>query len=129
MVLIPVPKPPKSAMNPDRPVSKLLRNQMEHLQRAEFRLPMKQQTNIYINAIKTEREAADYIRRVTQAIHDAHGVEPQSAAPGPVAVIPRRKSRGRDIAAVAEKRPVRTRKTARPAKSKTKRKTSTKRSR
>jgi len=129
MVLIPVPKPPKSAMNPDRPVSKLLRNQMEHLQRAEFRLPMKQQTNIYINAIKTEREAADYIRRVTQAIHDAHGVEPQSAAPGQVAVTPRRKSRGRDIAAVAEKRPVRTRKTARPAKSKTKRKTSTKRSR
>ena len=82
MVLIPVPKPPKSAMDRNRPVSKLLQNQMEHLQWAEFRLPIKQQTNIYINAIKTEGEAADYIRRVTQAIHDAHGVEPTGAAPG-----------------------------------------------
>jgi hypothetical protein len=105
MALIPVPKPPQKALNPDRPVSKLLRNQLEHLQRAEFRLPIKQQTNIYINAIKTEGEAADYIRRVTQAIHDAHGVEPAGAAPGPVAVKPKRKTKGRDIAAVAEERP------------------------
>ena len=127
MVLIPVPKPPKSAMNPDRPVSKLLRNQMEHLQRAEFRLPIKQQTNIYINAIKTEGEAADYIQRVTQAIHDAHEVEPTGAAPGPVAVTPRRKSKGREIAAVADERPTRKRKLARKSKSKGKKKSATKR--
>ena len=127
MVLIPVPKPPKSAMNPDRPVSKLLKNQIEHLQRAEFRLPLKEQTNIYINAIKTEGEAADYIRRVTQAIHGAHGVEPKGAAPGPVAVVSKRKSRGRDIAAVAEQRPPRKRKTATSSKAKTKGKTSTRR--
>ena len=127
MVLIPVPKPPKSAINPDRPVSKLLRNQMEHLQKAEFRLPVKQQTNTYINAIKTEGEAADYIRRVTQAIHGAHGVEPKGVAPGPVAVTPRRKSRGRDIAALAEERPTRKRKTARTSKAKAKKKTRTKR--
>jgi hypothetical protein len=122
MVLIPVPKPPKSAMDRNRPVSKLLRNQLEHLQRAEFRLPIKQQTNIYINAIKTEGEAADYIRRVTQAIHDAHGVEPAGATAGPVAVTPRRKSKGRDIAAVAETRPARKRKPARASKTKTKKK-------
>lgn len=127
MVLIPVPKPPKSAMNRNRPVSNLLRNQMEHLQRAEFRLPIKQQTNIYINAIKTEGEAADYIRRVTQAIHDAHGVEASGAAPGPVAVTPRRKSKGRDIAAVAEERSTRKRNPARRAKSQTKKKSGPKR--
>jgi hypothetical protein len=127
MVLIPVPKPPKSAMNPDRPVSKLLRNQVEHLQRAEFRLPLKQQTNIYINAIKTEGEAADYIRRVTEAIHGAHGVEPKGAAPGPAAVTHQRKSRGRDIAAVAEVRPSRKAKTARASTAKAKKKIRTKR--
>jgi hypothetical protein len=129
MVLIPVPKPPKSAMNPNRPVSKLLRNQMEHLQRAEFRLPLKQQTNIYINAIKTEGEAADYVRRVTQAIHSAHGIEPKGAAAGPSAVTPKRSPTGRDIAAVAEVRPTRKRKTMRTSKAKTKRKTRTKRNR
>jgi hypothetical protein len=103
MVLIPVPKPPKSAMNPDRPVSTLLQNQMLYLQEAEFRLPVKMQTNIYINSIKTEGEAANYIRRVTEALHKAHRVEPSGHA-ARMAVVPRRKSvRGPDIAAVAEK--------------------------
>jgi hypothetical protein len=71
MVLIRVPKTPASAMNPNRPISKLLRNQIEHLQEAEFRLPADKQTNIYINAIKTEGEAAEYIRQVTERIHSA----------------------------------------------------------
>lgn len=103
MVLIPVPKPPKSAMNPDRPVSTLLKSQIEYLQEAEFRLPVKRQTNIYINNIKTEGEAADYIRRVTQALHKAHGVEPSGHA-AQMKIVPKRKAvRGPDIAAVAEK--------------------------
>jgi len=41
-------------MNPDRPVSSLLKTQIVHLQEAEFRLPVNRQTNIYINRIKTE---------------------------------------------------------------------------
>jgi hypothetical protein len=103
MVLIPVPKPPKSAMNPDRPVSTLLQNQMLYLQEAEFRLPVKMQTNIYINSIKTEGEAADYIRRVTEALHKAHGVGPAGHG-AQTALVPKRKSvRGPDIAVVGEK--------------------------
>jgi hypothetical protein len=47
---------------------------MQHLQDAELKLPLDQQTNIYVNAIKTEGEAAEYIRRVTEAIHQAHDV-------------------------------------------------------
>jgi len=39
MTLIHVPSPSQSAMNPDRPVSSLLKIQMEHLQQAEKRLP------------------------------------------------------------------------------------------
>ena len=69
MTIIRVPKTPASAMNPDRPVSSLLKNQIEHLQTAEFRLPARQQTNIYINKIKTERQAAEYIRQVTARLH------------------------------------------------------------
>ncbi|MBZ5599472.1 MAG: hypothetical protein LAN83_14260 [Acidobacteriia bacterium] len=72
MTLITVPGPPKSAFNKDRPVSSLLRSHLEHLQRAEFRLPGDMQTNIYINAIKTEGEAADYIKLVTERLHAAH---------------------------------------------------------
>jgi hypothetical protein len=103
MVLIPVPKPPKSAMRPDRPVNTLLRNQIQHLQEAEFRLPVKLQTNVYINAIKTEGEAAEYIQRVTQALHKAHGVEPRGHAAAGIAAVPKRRPvRGPDIAAAAE---------------------------
>src|SRR6266496_3644006 len=105
MAKIFVPRPPKSAMGKDRPVSTLLKNQILHLQEAEFRLPAKMQTNVYVNAIRTEGEAADYIQRVTQALHAAHGVEPQGHAPT-IAVAPRRRLvRGPDIAAVAEEEP------------------------
>jgi hypothetical protein len=69
MVVIRVPKTPASASNPDRPISSLLRNQIEHLQEAEFRLPVRDQTNIYVNKIKTEGEAAEYIRQVTAKLH------------------------------------------------------------
>lgn len=105
MAKIFVPKPPLSAMGTDRPVSTLLRNQILHLQEAEFRLPLAMQTNIYVNAIKTEGEAADYIQKVTKALHSAHGIEPHGHAPK-VAVVPRKRPvRGPDLAAVAEKRP------------------------
>jgi hypothetical protein len=82
MATIKVPKPPKSAFNKKRPVSSLLRAHLEHLQRAEFRLPSEMQTNIYINAIKTEGEAADYIGQVTARLHAAHAGEKSPKAKG-----------------------------------------------
>ena len=81
MTIIKVPKPPQSAIDKDRPVSSLLRTQLEHIQEAEFRLPAQQQTNIYINAIKTEGAAAEYIRQVTAAVHEAHGQRVARAKP------------------------------------------------
>jgi hypothetical protein len=72
MTLIRVPRPPKTAWNPDRPVSSLLQTQIEHLHHAEKRLPLRYRSNIYINAIKTERQAARYVRNVTDAIHKGH---------------------------------------------------------
>lgn len=72
MTILRVPVPAKNSFNPDRPVSGLLEAQILHLQNAEKRLPLDLRSNIYINAIKTEGEAAEYVRQVTAAIHEAH---------------------------------------------------------
>ena len=72
MAVIPVPKPSQKSINPNRPVNCLLRAQVEHLQHAERRLPLRYRSSVYIHAIRTEGEAARYIREVTEAIHQAH---------------------------------------------------------
>jgi hypothetical protein len=72
MTAIAVPKPSPKAINLDRPVNALLLAQVEHLQHAERRLPLKYRSEIYTHAIRTEGEAARYIRAVTEAIHKAH---------------------------------------------------------
>lgn len=96
MTKIALPIPPQSAMNKDRPVSGLLKAQILHLHEAERRLPPQHRTDIYINAIKTEGEAAEYIRAVTEAIRDAHQAAAEKRA--------RRVKRptGIDIAAAAD---------------------------
>jgi hypothetical protein len=59
-------------MNPNRPANALLLAQVLHLQHAERQLPLRYRSDIYAHAIKTEGEAANYIREVTEAIHQAH---------------------------------------------------------
>jgi hypothetical protein len=109
---IPVPRPqPKKVWNPDRPVSSLLQTQMRHLHDAERNLPLRYRSELYINAIQTEGEAAAYIRHVTEAIHQAHD---DAAA---LRAIPRRK-RGIAIAAAAERPSRKPRKKATAKKSK-----------
>jgi hypothetical protein len=72
MEVIHVPRPSKTAMNPDRPANALLLAQVSHFQHAERQLPLRYRSDIYIHAIRTEGEAASYIREVTEAIHQAH---------------------------------------------------------
>jgi hypothetical protein len=72
MTMIHVPRPPKNSLNLNRPVSSLVLAQVEHMRTAEKRLPLRYRTEIYVNAIKTEGEAARYISEVTAAIHRAH---------------------------------------------------------
>src|SRR5271157_6053217 len=92
MALIQVLKPDvKHAFNPNRPVSRLLKAQIHHLLEAEKNLPLRHRSDIYVHAIKTEGEAAEYIRHVTEAIHEAHEI---AAA---------KRRRGIAIAAAAEK--------------------------
>jgi len=65
-------------MNPDRPVNALLQAQIHHLRAAERDLPLRYRTEIYANAIRTEGEAARYIRAVTEAIHKHMQIRRQS---------------------------------------------------
>jgi ArsR family metal-binding transcriptional regulator len=103
MTVIRVPLPAKNSFNPDRPVSGLLKAQILHLQDTEKRLPLDLRSNIYINAIKTEGEAAEYIRQVTEAIHEAYADAARRRAKH------RRKARPSiEIAAAAEEQPIHT---------------------
>ena len=72
MALITVPKPPKSAYDPNRPATSLLKAHVEHMREAESKLPIKYRSDFYAKAVRTEGEAAEYIRDVTEAIHEAH---------------------------------------------------------
>jgi len=92
MTVIRIPKTPRSAYNHSRPVSSLLRTQMLHLREAEKMFPLEYRSNIYINAIKTEAEAAEYIRHVTSTIRQLH----EAAAP--------RMARVSTIAAAADRK-------------------------
>jgi hypothetical protein len=112
MPTIHVPRPSQNAGNPDRPVSSLLLAQIQHLQHAERRLPLRYRSEIYTHAIKTEGEASRYIREVTEAIHQAHADAAAQQAK-------RRRRHGMEIAAAGDERTRRRRKTA---KGKTKKK-------
>jgi hypothetical protein len=94
MVVILIPKTPRSAYNHNRPVSSLLKTQMLHLREAEKMFPLEHRSNIYINAIKTEAAAAKYIRHVTATIRRLH----EEATP--------RVGRVSRIAAAAGRKPV-----------------------
>ena len=105
MALIHVPRPRQSALDPDRPINALLKAQIEQLHEAETALPLHLRTQIYVTAIKTEGEAADYIRAVTEAIHMAYA--DMKSQRGQRTGI--KHTRVFEIAAVADEEPGRTR--------------------
>src|SRR5213592_1212790 len=115
MDVIHVPRPSRKAMNQDRSANALIMAQVSHLQHAERRLPLRYRSEIYTHAIRTEGEAAEYIREVTKAIHRAHAAAEKQRA---------KRARGLEIAAA--ERPKRKgsskgkKKAAKPAKKKSK---------
>jgi len=113
MAVIHMGKSSKKAWNPNRPMSSLLAWQVEHLHEAEKRLPRHHHTDIYVNAIKTEGEAAEYIQKVTESIHAVHAevekLRSQRAGRKPTRVI--------ETAAVADDAAKRRRKSAAKKKS------------
>jgi len=100
MAVIKVPEP-RGVIDPNRPVNALLKAQIEHLHEAERALPLKYRSEIYIRAIQTEGEAAEYIQEITEAIHAAHFEAEEKRRRGAA------KRRGKpviSIAAVADER-------------------------
>jgi hypothetical protein len=67
--VVDVARTPASAYNPNRPISGLIESQIRRLHEPERRLPRRHHTGVDVGMIKTEGEAADYIGRVTAAIH------------------------------------------------------------
>lgn len=68
---IKVPKTPKSAYDPDRPISELVKNQIRHMQAAEQSLPAERRSLMPVAAITTERDASAYLQHVTEQLHPA----------------------------------------------------------
>ena len=61
----------EEAYNHDRPISSLIRTQLLHMHLAENLgvVPPKARTNININHLLTERQASEYIQKVTALLH------------------------------------------------------------
>lgn len=58
------------AYNHDRRISSLIRTQLLHLHHAEnLVVPPEARTNININRLLTERQASEYIQKVTALLH------------------------------------------------------------
>ncbi len=76
--VIRVPRPEPGAFNPHRPLKKnaLLLHQVRHFKKIERRLPKHQKTGIPLGAIRTEAQAAEYLRKMMAVLH------PQTAAAG-----------------------------------------------
>jgi hypothetical protein len=66
-----VPKSAEGAFNRNRPIGKnsLLANQVKHLHELESTLRKQLETGIRFEDVRTEGDAADYIRRMTAIFH------------------------------------------------------------
>lgn len=70
----------EEAYNHDRPISSLVRTQLLHLHTAEnLCLPPQDRTNININNLHSEKDASEYIQKVTALLH-RHGRRQQQQA-------------------------------------------------
>jgi len=74
-MLIRVGAPPKSAFNQDRPISDLIRSQVEHLKHVEERLTPEQRSMLPGDEIRTEAEAAKYIAAMTAVLQSGARAE------------------------------------------------------
>jgi len=66
-----VPKPSKKSFNPDRPVEKnaLLQNQVRHARELELEYHRRLDSGIRFEDVRTEGQAAEYIKRITYLVH------------------------------------------------------------
>lgn len=68
-----VPRPSSESFNKNRLLSSntLLESQFHHFRDVEKTLPLKHRTGMDASKIKTQAEAAEFIRKVTEHLHPA----------------------------------------------------------
>jgi hypothetical protein len=66
-----VPRPSSKSFNKQRPLERntLLKNQVDHFRELEKRLLKELQTGIQYEAVATEGQAAEYIKKMTTILH------------------------------------------------------------
>jgi hypothetical protein len=82
-----VPGPPKEAFRKLRPVSDLIRSQVNHFKHLEQKLPLAVRNTIPQHAIMTEDDAARYIQPMTMLLRSKVAMQPKLSA-GPAPVLP-----------------------------------------
>src|SRR5690349_17938035 len=70
--VIAVPRPALSSYDPSRPLDKnqLIKSQVHHFHEVDKHLPDEYRTGISPHQIQTEGEASEYIRKVTERLHE-----------------------------------------------------------
>lgn len=98
-----VPRPPKESFNNQRPVSDLIRKQVEHFRHVESKLSAAQRVGLPQGHVRTEQEAAQYIAAMTQILLATSA--PATHSPARPIVMPARSTqpaRGLALAAAAK---------------------------
>lgn len=76
-----VPQPARAALNKDRPLSSLLRNQVEHFQRLNNELFQQEKSAVPASPVQTEGEAALYMKKMTAKLHGHRVIDIPKPAP------------------------------------------------
>lgn len=98
-----VPRPPKESFNKHRPISDLIRKQVEHFRHVESKLTAAQRAGLPQGHVRTEQEAAQYIAAMTGILLATPA--PATQSPDRPPVMPARSTqpaRGLALAAAAE---------------------------
>jgi hypothetical protein len=82
VIVIEVPRPAATTINKNRPISELIKAQLQHFRHAESaRLPKHKRSDVKIEEIRTEAEAAKYIREITHLLHPQRRKKSNSRRP------------------------------------------------
>lgn len=99
-------RPPKEAFNKNRPVSDLIRKQVEHFRHVEAKFSDAQRALLPQGHIRTEHEAAQYIAAMTQLLLSRPTPAAQPQPPIVMPARPAQPARGLAIAAAEEQPPL-----------------------
>lgn len=83
MAVIKVGKPPASAFNKNRPASKLLKSQVQHLEWAVRPASRRKPNQLPKISVKTEGQAAARIAELTRQLHPDLGQAAPASPPAP----------------------------------------------